>query len=176
VNLNGYKIQVNGILYAQGSSRNNIVFTSDPDGNEGITFTSSSTSWNEQTGSGFIIENSVLDSVSISINRASPKVSNNCITASVNAIDKSAIFIDSDSPVISKNIIEGDIENLNSASPIVSNNTITGGIYGMGALRSSPVITHNNIKEGSWGGFGIRCDGINVYVADNTVSDCPTGH
>jgi hypothetical protein len=175
VNLNGYKIQVNGILYARGNSANSIVFTSNPAGNEGIAFTSGSTSWNEQTGTGCIIENSVLDSVSISINSASPKLSNNSITASSNAIDGSAIFIDSGSPTISKNTIKGDIENLNSASPIISNNSITGGIYGMGMLTSSPTITHNNIKEGSWRGFGIRCDGINVYVADNIVSNCPTG-
>jgi len=175
VNLNGYKIQVNGILYARGSNANSIVFTSDPAGNEGIAFTSGSTSWNEQTGTGCIIENSVLDSVSISINSASPKLSNNFITASTNAIDGSAILIDSGSPTISKNIIKGDIENLYSASPIISNNSITGGIYGMGMLTSSPIITHNNIKEGSWRGFGIRCDGINVYVADNIVSNCPTG-
>lgn len=175
VNLNGYKIQVNGILYARGSGADNIIFTSDPAGNEGIAFTSDSTSWNEQTGTGCIIENSVLDSVSISINGASPKLSTNFITASANALDGSAIFIDSGSPIISKNNIEGDIENLNSASPIISNNSITGGIYGMGMLTSSPIITHNNIKMGSERGFGIRCDGINVYVADNIVSSCPIG-
>ena len=158
VNLNGYKIQVNGILYARGSCANSIIFTSDPAGNEGIAFTAGSASWNEQTGTGCIIENSVLDSVSISINSASPKLSNNFITASANAIDGSAIFIDTGSPIISKNIIEGDIENLNSASPIITNNSITGGIYGMGALTSSPIITHNNIKEGSRRGFGIRWD------------------
>jgi hypothetical protein len=174
VNLNGYNIQVNGILYARGSSADNIIFTSDPSSSGGIAFTSDSTSWNEQTASGCIIENSVLDSVSISISNASPKLSTNFIIASANAIDGSAIFIDSGSPIISKNIIKGDIENLNSASPTISNNSITGGIYGMGELTSSPTITYNNIKEGSWRGFGIRCDGINVYVADNVVSNCPT--
>ena len=175
VNLNGYKIQVNGILYARGNGANNIIFTSDPAGNEGITFTSDSTSWNEQTGTGCIIENSILDPVSISINSASPKLNNNYINASTNAIDGAAILIDSGSPTISKNIIKGDIENLNSASPIISNNSITGGIYGMGMLTSSPIITHNDIKEGSRRKSGIRCDGINVYVADNIVSNCPTG-
>ncbi len=175
VNLSGYKIQVNGILYARGSNADSIVFTSDPTGNEGIAFTSGSTSWNEQTGTGCIIENSILDPVSISINNASPKLHNNFINASTNAIDGAAILIDSGSPTISKNIIKGDIENLNSASPIISNNSITGGIYGMGILTSSPVITHNNIKEGSRRKSGIRCDGINIYVADNIVSNCPTG-
>lgn len=174
VNLNGYRIQVNGILYARGSNADNIHFTSDPASNDGVAFTSSSTSWNEQTGSGCIIENSVLDSVSISITNASPKLSNNSITASPNA-GGSAIVIDSGSPTISKNIIKGDIEDLNSASPIISNNSIIGGIYGTGILTSTPIITYNNITEGSWRGFGIRCDGPNVYVADNIVSNCSTG-
>ena len=175
VNLNGYKIQVNGILDAQGSSADKIIFTSDPAGNQGIAFTSTSTSWNEGTGAGCIIENAVLDSVSISITSASPKISNNSITASPNAEDGSAILIDSGSPTITKNTVIGDIENLNSASPTISNNSITGGIYGTAILTSSPIITNNNIKMGSIRGSGIRCDGINVYVADNIVSDCPTG-
>ena len=175
VNLNGYSVQVNGILYARGSSSGNIIFTSDPSSGGGIAFTSDSASWNQQTGTGCIIENAVLNSVSISINNASPKLNNNFITASTNAIDGSAIFIDSGSPTISKNTIKGDIENLNSASPTISNNSITGGIYGMGELTSTPVITHNTVTEGSWRGFGIRCDGTNVYVADNIVSNCPTG-
>ena len=45
VNLNGYRIQVNGILYARGSNADNILFTSDPASNDGIAFTSDSTSW-----------------------------------------------------------------------------------------------------------------------------------
>ena len=175
VNLNGYKIQVNGILDAQGSSADKIIFTSDPAGNEGIAFTSTSTSWNEGTDTGCIIENAVLDSVSISITSTSPKINNNSITASANAVDGSAILIDSGSPTITKNTIIGDIENLNSASPTISNNSITGGIYGMGMLTSSSTITYNTITDGSWRGFGIRCDGLNVYVADNIVSNCPIG-
>lgn len=167
VNLNGYKIQVNGILYARGSSANNIIFTSDPSGSGGIAFTSDSSSWNEQTGSGCIIENAVLDFTSISINSASPKINNNTINV--------GITIDGGSPIISKNTITGDVENLNDASPIIHNNSITGGIYGTGILTSSPIITHNNIKMGSIRGSGIRCDGINVYVADNIVSNCSTG-
>lgn len=52
VNLNDYYIQVNGTLIAKGTSTNLINFNGG-----GITFTSASKSWNEQTGSGCIIEN-----------------------------------------------------------------------------------------------------------------------
>jgi hypothetical protein len=178
VNLNGYNIQVNGILFAQGSNNANIIFSSASLTGGIVAFSAHSASWDEQACRGCIIENAVLNSVSVTVNSASPKLSNNTINAAnLDLIDGSALFIDAASPLITGNIIQGDIEQIGSASPIISNNSITGGIYGMGMLTNSPIITNNVIKNGSEEryGIGVRCDGTFAYVADNVIYGCRTG-
>lgn len=55
VELNGYCLQVNGTLRAVGSSADKISISGGQ-----ITFTDQSTGWNQQTGSGSIIENAFL--------------------------------------------------------------------------------------------------------------------
>ena len=59
VNLRSYYIQVNGTLDAQGSSTNPIYFKAEQ------TFTSLSNSRNEQTATGCIIENAIIDGTAI---------------------------------------------------------------------------------------------------------------
>jgi hypothetical protein len=176
VNLNGYNIQVSGILNARGSSNNNIVFSSSGSGS--IVFTASSTSWNEQAGTGCIIENSILNLVSITTSSTSPKINNNTITYSYNS-GGIAISATSGSPIISNNSVTGDIESINDASPTIINNFVVGGIWGTGLLESTPVIMNNTVKGGAtisyYLGTGIRADGSNVYIAGNTVFDCATG-
>ena len=76
VNLNSYYITVNGTLRAIGNSADPIHFNG---GN--ITFTGYSNAWNEQTGSGCIIENAVL--ISTSLYGGSVKINNNSINAAV---------------------------------------------------------------------------------------------
>jgi hypothetical protein len=177
VKLNEYSIQVKGILYAKGSSANSILFTSDPSGSGGITFQSDSNSWNEQSGTGCIIENVILNLTSTSINGASPKINKNTINASIN--------INAGTPVISQNAIIGDLEAGIEGSPMIYNNSITGGIYCEGGFASTPIILCNNVKDGtsegqremqgSQAGVGIKCSGNNAYAADNIVSNCITG-
>src|SRR3972149_736181 len=89
VNLNKYYIQVNGTLTAKGADNDKIYF------NDGqVIFTSVSNGWNEQTGSGSIIQNAVFtDSLSIS---SSVKVTKN----SLKGLD-----INSGSAVVSYNSI-----------------------------------------------------------------------
>ena len=62
VNLNSYYIQVEGTLQARGSSADQIHFNSGS-----IKFMGSSNDWNEQTGTGCIVENAVISSTSSSI-------------------------------------------------------------------------------------------------------------
>jgi len=137
VNLTEYSLQVAGTLYARGGSgENNITFTSKSPTYGNIAFTNGSSSWDEQTGSGSIIENAILDSTSISMNDASPKINGNIITGSIN-VDYGAL------PVISNNLISGDI-GIHSSSPKIDHNSIIGGINIGG---DAPVIS-NNIIEG----------------------------
>jgi parallel beta-helix repeat protein len=162
VNFNGYYIRVNGTLVARGSSTNKIYFKdgSKPP-NWAIAFTSSSSDWNEQSGSGSIIENAVLNSTGISITDAYPKISNNSISAG-NAID---IF--GGSPVISNNTIDGNI-GVHYASPIIRDNFITGEISASSSWGLT-VISNNQIRDGGHGsGIGISCS--NSYISDNIIS------
>ncbi len=176
INLNGYNLQVNGILYARGTNNCPIVFVSSGDGN--IVFTAGSQSWNEQNSKGCIIENSILHSVSISTSSASPKISNCTITPSYNADDGNAITVTSGSPIIASNTLSGDIETVNDASPTIINNYIIGGILGSGFLTSTPVIENNTIEQGItlsyYLGTGILASGSNTYIADNTIFGCKT--
>jgi hypothetical protein len=177
VTFDGYNIQVNGALYAQGTSQNPIVFSSDPQGTGNIQFSSSSASWNAQTGTGCIIEYATLNAISVSVDGSSPLLNHDNITAPAFAADQAAIVTSGGSPTIKNSIIVGDLESLDNAAPLIVNNTITGGIFGMGMLTSKPVITNNRITGGSFHSYstGIRCDGSSSYVADNVVFNCRIG-
>jgi hypothetical protein len=148
VNLGTYYLQVNGTLYARGTSTDSIIFSSQATSDLfQIVFTHLSSSWNEQTGSGCIIENAVINA-SISISNVSPKINNNFIRDVTASMMNSnvGIAINGGSPVISNNIIIGGVEVGGGGSPVISNNTITGG---MGVYGGSPVISNNQISGGS---------------------------
>jgi parallel beta-helix repeat protein len=151
VNLNGYYIQVNGTLVARGSSTDKINFN---DGS--IVFTSISKSWNEQTGSGCIIENSVLSNASVSINDVSPKINRNSIYG---------VTINGGSPVISYNTITGGVQ-ANEGSPSISYNDITSTVPGStGVDGGSPLISHNTIN------CRIIVTKGNPVVSNNKIAD-----
>jgi hypothetical protein len=171
VNLGEYYLQVSGTLYARGSSLNNIIFVSTTPLYGNIAFTDGSNSWNEQTGSGSIIENAILYSTSISSNIASPKINNNTINGAIN--------IDGCSTIISNNIISGDI-GVHSSSPKIENNSINGGINVGNSLSGSlnaTTISNNIIHSGGAGnGVGIELESsYTVYVSGNIIYGCPTG-
>ncbi|MCW4010576.1 MAG: right-handed parallel beta-helix repeat-containing protein [Candidatus Bathyarchaeota archaeon] len=129
-NLNGFYIQVNGTLQAQGTSTEQIRLT---DGS--VVFTPLSSSWNEQNSSGSIIANAVLNNTSVSINDASPKISQNT---------GYGVTVDGGSPVISNNIIHA--VQLNGGSPTITYNNVTSTTAGGFGIRGgAPVISHNVI-------------------------------
>ncbi len=194
VNLNDYYIMVNGTLRAQGSGADKIQFN----GGE-ITFTEHSSDWNEQTGSGCIIENANLDSTYVGIGSVSTKITNNSISTirvayqtimEHNTIHDNVTFYSGASGTLSHNIISGRLE-ITSSSPMVSNNTISGEVYVSGG---SPTISHNTISGeidvsgGSissdfpvvsnnhitGGDTGISCNGY-ALISDNNISGCTSG-
>lgn len=168
VNFNEYYIKVNGTLVARGSNADPINCNggSNISPNYAITFTSSSSDWNEQTATGCIIENSILSSIYIS--GASPKIDKNSISAFY------AIDIYGGSSVISNNNISGQIS-LHAGSPEIENNSIIGGIFV--AVASTPVISNNTITGGisTYGSSaGIGIDG-NATISGNIIYGCQTG-
>jgi hypothetical protein len=120
----GGSIQVNGLLTARGTSTNPIHVIGGtyyyawiaPPTYSSIVFSQSSIPWNEQTGSGCIIENVVLNSTNISVNN-SPKIAENKF------LDGGGVTVSSGSPEISNNNINGRIE-INGGSPTIENNYI----------------------------------------------------
>ena len=169
VNLNDFYIMVNGTLRAKGTETERIQFN----GGE-ITFIPHSSDWNEQTGSGSIIENANLESAIVDITSASPKI-----------IDNSILTITgSGNPIVSRNIIHDGITvfggsvSYNDISggvsvkggSVVSNNTISGGIdvscLGSSPSSGFPVISNNNITGG-----GISIIGY-ALISHNIISGC----
>jgi hypothetical protein len=81
VNLNSNYIQINGTLIAIGSSNNQININGPADVRGGIIITAISNGWNQQTGSGCVIENVIIGASVIAQN--SVKIDHNMMTASV---------------------------------------------------------------------------------------------
>jgi hypothetical protein len=161
VNLNSYYIRVAGTLHAQGSSADKIYFNGGSNiPNYSIDFTESSTSWNERTGSGCIIENAVINSIhtGIFIENVAPKINNNYINAFY------AIDVSQASPVISNNIINGAI-GVHTASPTITGNTITGRIEIGERYGGMTVISNNKVIGGGLdvNSFGIVCGDAYIY-------------
>lgn len=162
VNIGSYYLQVNGTLNAEGSQTNPI-YISTNSADFSIIFTQLSSSWNEQTATGCIIQNAVLNQTSgsetglIDIENVSPKIDNNVINYFSNYPEPNVIKI--------------------SGSPIISNNNImmSGAVYGISISSGSPMISNNAIhgthNGGSWGisSFG------NSYIFGNVISGCDYG-
>jgi hypothetical protein len=181
INLNGYYIQVNGTLIAIGSSTNPINIKGPADVRGGIIIMAISNGWNQQTGSGCIIENAIISASVIAQN--SVKIDHNTITASLSVHGFS---------IITNNNITGGTVGIFDSS-ILSNNIITETV-GLGSLlfggtvlvsagsgssvNNLPVISSNIIK-GSHDNGGHGNEGIQVSdyasITGNTIDGCKTG-
>ncbi len=175
VNLNSYYIQVNGTLVARGTDADKIYFNGGS-----ISFESSSVSWNEQTGSGSIIENANVSS-RIGITTASIKINNNLIG--------SEIIIENSSTIVSNNKISNFLDILGVGTPTISNNIINGGIsvggdfYGstLGPIGSGSILISNNTITGGYAGISVASPpnyfetprtNYDLSIFDNTISGC----
>jgi Right handed beta helix region len=156
VDFNMFSLQINGgTLIAQGTNDNKILFYSSYTYNSvSITF-SSSTSWNEASSTGSIIENAVFNSAYVSIYGCSPKISNNYFTNN-----------------------RYTSLNLSNSSSFVANNsfnTQSTGIYVASLVPCSPIISNNFVKCTSIGSYGINVVNNNAYISNNNVTGCYMG-
>ncbi|MEM2967876.1 MAG: hypothetical protein QXJ40_00930 [Candidatus Bathyarchaeia archaeon] len=163
VNLNEYYIQVNGTLRAIGRSDDLIRIS-------GKELKIMSSRWDEQTGSGSIIENAFLEITRLRIVNATPKINSNFI---IGLIERKIDFgyncgkmtfsnnvvrgvLDADNVLVINNtisfvgcnggtIINNTIKELTGDSVVILNNTIDGGIN-VGAARISGNIITGTIK------------------------------
>jgi hypothetical protein len=141
-------IQVNGVLSARGTSTNPIYFNGGiyywdslfvPPSTSSVTFMATSTAWNEQSGSGCIIEYAVMNRTGVT--------AISYIKFSHNQLNGSGISAASGSPVISDNIIQAGLS-VGGGSPTIANNIIYGYIWMDSSSNiGSPVITSNYISN-----------------------------
>jgi hypothetical protein len=161
-----------------------------------IIFTTLSDGWNEQANSGCIIENSIINEVSIScsnpikidnclinsqITVTSSIISNNAVTGNINS-HSSIPSLGQSNPPVDTSLISGNTVNGNivigavsmgaitapSEACTVSNNTVEGSIVS-GSPQGTPQIFNNTVING-----GIGCDGYGS-IFNNYVYGCQTG-
>ena len=119
---NAAYIQVNGLLSAIGTTSNPIQFNGFTESfhiqtiySSSIIFSESSVGWDEQKSSGSIIENTILNTTSISVASSIKMANNNMFGAGLD--------ISEGSPLITDNIL-GNGAIITGGSPIISNNAI----------------------------------------------------
>jgi hypothetical protein len=206
VNLESYTIQVFGTLIAKGNSTNKIHFNgfNDPNSYQ-IIFNQSSTSWNELTNTGCIIEDTVINVASILIGDASPKI-NHSTFGGANIRDRvgTVIYVNGGSAIISNNTITPSFKycaiEIRGGSPNVCNNYITNpyAVYsGIIVSDCDNALVHGNSIDGFavgilvWGGkptierndienniIGIEITGdsqISVFIQNNTITKNDVG-
>jgi len=143
------RIEVNGALAARGTSASPIHFNGAAYYWDSIfvlpslsyvTFAGSSMAWTEQTVSGCIIENAVMDKTGVAIS-SSIKCSNNQFSGA-------GISVAGGSPVISHNVLSsGVIISIGGGSPFIANNQLNGGYISINGGVDSPIITSNVISN-----------------------------
>jgi hypothetical protein len=171
VNLNTLYIMVNGTLVARGNSADQISFQRGQLPGDQVIFAQASMGWNEQKGSGSIVENTFFNGTGITINGGSPKITNNLI-------EHGAVTIEGGSPVITNSKFYASQVKVNGGSPVISGNDILGGktvgfevqyFTPITIDGGSPVITKNYIHDAGKNA-GIEIKQGNPYIYGNNVS------
>jgi hypothetical protein len=174
INLNGYYVEINGTISAIGSDTDQIQING-PGPQQvfgGIIFNPNSSSWNKQTSSGSIIQDSILNfhfpswpsSLAITIQGSAPRIDGNTINGN--------IAYPMGSPIISNNKINGGLsDNSAGGSPLILNNEINGSIEIDGS--GSPIVENNTIyypaQYDSSGNLLVPISGISVTNNNNAL-------
>lgn len=194
VYLNNTYIRVDGTLNATGTRANKIsLIRNDTSGvlsdfdKAAILFTINSTSWNETSKTGSIIENAIVTNAqhlgvqTIQIS-SSPKINNSTI---INTGDQCSIYVQNGSPVISNNTITSYSVGISSSLPFsremgantsILNNIISGCKTGIVVSGGYPIIERNLIinntgnKLGDGGGIKIYDQYTTPLVRNNTIT------
>ncbi|PVX23032.1 MAG: hypothetical protein CW691_11790 [Candidatus Bathyarchaeum sp.] len=167
VNLNNYDVLVNGTLRALGSSSDKIYVISN---DETIEFSEYSNGWDEQTQSGCIIDNAILESVNLRIG-VSIKIVNSYVSCPIDVGESSII---QNSTISTLSILGGSVLVKNNkidlikkcyGTPEISNNTIDE--LGSDAYGTSPVISGNTIR--TIGGYKVEGSTVSIkYLTLNS--------
>ncbi len=178
VHFNINTLEVNGTLRAIGTSAEPITLDGGFRGGEPfgssyyngiLEFTSESNDWNAQTGTGCIIENVNVVSLSIYIHDVSVKLDNSVLSV-LNGDGRTlgGLEIYGGNSVISNNLITDGSVAVDGGSPVFINNTmIDKKIHVQGG---SPTI-ENNLFYTGFSGISVSSDS-NVRVVNNIIANC----
>ena len=192
VNLGIYSLQVGGTLIATGDVDNKILFTLRDNVSqffsEPIFFTQNSTGWVDATNSGSIIQNAILNKISIVISNASPKIDACFFNFSSY---QSAISITGGSPIISNNDVvysgQDSSHNINAinvytGTPVITNNEFDGNGYltAIVASSTSSLTVSNNLFSNCWSGIKAQIGSVlavegNSFLKGNDGLDIAAG-
>ena len=163
-------LEVNGTLRAIGTSTEPITLNGDyrgrlpvfgsSDYNGILKFTSESNSWNAKTGTGCIIANANVISLSIIIHDVSVKLNNNVFSG---YYAMGTLVVDGGESIISNNEITGGPLSIGGGSPLVSNNTVICQSFNVNG--GSPSILKNLLQTG----ISVSGDS-DVRIANNIIA------
>jgi hypothetical protein len=172
VDFNTYTLEVNGAFRAIGTSAEPITLDGDWNGGPFISevngilkFTNESDSWDDQTGTGCIIENVNAISLSVFIYDTTVKLNNNVFSGSH---EFHGLRVHGGSSVISNNLITDGAVGVDDGSPVFVTNTFMGETLWL--QGGSPTI-ENNLFYGEHSGIDVS-DGSNVRVVNNIIAKC----
>jgi hypothetical protein len=175
VNLGYYYLQINGTLTAKGTDTDGIRFNGGS--SQGITFTAKCSDWNQQTGSGCVIQYATVI----------PKLVVNDATVKIDHCTVLGIFSVDGSSIVTNNNVSGGMEVVGAAT--VSGNRISG-TASAAPSANQPVLSvisesspdqvatiADNVIQGGTLMFGNKQDtGISCYgyvaVTNNTIMRC----
>jgi hypothetical protein len=164
VNFGSYQMRVNGILNARGTGDSKIVFSGGYPTSK-IVFTSA--------GSGCIVDNAYISSVSMVVESVYPQIGNPQISNSYFTSTQSVLItVSGGSPSILNNVLNFDSYDcisITGSAPVISYNVIAGkgqnyGIY----TEGTATITNNNIT-GCW--TGIYAVGASTIQQNNIMNN-----
>jgi hypothetical protein len=169
VDFGNYQIQVEGVLSAQGTSSNRIVFSGNSYSSAAIDFMSSN--------SGSTIQNANFYSVQVSVQSGSPAIIGNYFASNPISVITVNTF-NNGSPLISDNtinILYSDGIDVNSGSATISSNFIAGqdGYYGVYVASSASAYIFNNNIIGCYS--GILTDGSSSIEGNNVMNNLHDG-
>jgi hypothetical protein len=164
VNFGSYEIRVYGILNARGTSDSKIVFSGGYSTSQ-IVFTVAS-------GSGCVIDNAYISSVSMVIEGNSPIISNNYFNSTLGTL----VTVSGGSPSILDNVLNFDASDcirVNSGSaPVISYNVIAGNGQGYGIYTEGTAYISKNNITGCWSGiYAVGASTIQQNNIMNNVND-----
>lgn len=172
VDFNTYKLEVNGAFRAIGTSAEPITLDGDWSGGPFISdcngileFTSESDSWNDQTGTGCIIENVNATSLSIFIYDTTVKFNNNVFSG---FHEFHGFDVYGGNSVISNSLINDGVVVVHDGSPVFIANTLMS--ESLSVHGGSPTI-ENNLFYGEHSGLSVS-DGSNVRIVNNIIAHC----